>query len=370
MKPNLREIGSHFEIEAEFISAIPWGSGHINDTYLATYACAGQEIKLIHQRINDFVFKRPCEIMENIHLITEHLNQRAISNNQEESQLTFNLTFTRDGKSFFIDHEGKYWRTFQFIDNTQSYDIIETPHQAYEAAKMFGRFQAQLNDFPTSRLFETIPDFHNTPKRFQALQTAIRQDVWHRVHHCQKEIAFFLERESLTDQLLQLHEAGKIPLRVTHNDTKLNNVLLDIDTEKGMCVIDLDTVMPGLALYDFGDMVRTFTSPASEDEQDLSKVTMQLSMFEALLEGFLTETYSILTPTEIDHLVFSGKLITLEIGMRFLTDFLDGDVYFHTHRNHHNLDRCRTQIQLVKSIEAQESQMEALVSKVFARFEN
>jgi aminoglycoside phosphotransferase (APT) family kinase protein len=249
---------------------------------------------------------------------------------------------------------------YDFITNAHTHDVIRSPEQAYQAAHAFGLFQCQLADLPGGRLHETIPNFHNTPARFANFARALAEDVCGRAQEAAPEIGFALAHENLAGVLLDLNARGDIPERVTHNDTKINNVMLDDATGKGICVIDLDTVMPGLALYDFGDLVRTSTSPAAEDETDLGKVAMQMPMYQALVAGYLDAAGGVLTPTEKAHLAFSGKLITLEIGIRFLTDFLQGDVYFKTKRPRHNLDRCRTQFALVTDIERQEDAMNAL----------
>jgi len=237
---------------------------------------------------------------------------------------------------------------------------VQSPAQAFEAAQAFGRFQSLLADLPAPRLHDTIADFHHTPKRFLALEHAIAADAVNRAAHAKPEIAFALRHQGMRSVLLE----ANLPERVTHNDTKFNNVMLDDATGAGICVIDLDTVMPGLALYDFGDMVRTTTSPVPEDERDLAKVTMQFPMFEALVRGYLTSASEFLTSAEKQHLAFAAKLITFEIGIRFLTDFLAGDTYFKIHREGHNLDRCRTQFKLVESIEQQETQMNRLVEEI------
>jgi aminoglycoside phosphotransferase (APT) family kinase protein len=246
---------------------------------------------------------------------------------------------------------------YRFIDGARTYDSVESPSQAFQAAKAFGQFQKQLSNLPAPRLHDTIPDFHHTPRRFSALERSIQADAANRAITAQPEVAFALARQSITSVLLD----ANLPERVTHNDTKFNNVLLDDQTGEGICVIDLDTVMPGLVLYDFGDMVRTTTSPAVEDEQDLSRVTMQFSMFEALVQGYLSTAGSFLTRSEQQYLAFSGKLITFEMGIRFLADYLAGDVYYKVHRPSHNLDRCRTQFKLVESIERQEEQMNRFI---------
>ncbi|MGV3534011.1 MAG: phosphotransferase enzyme family protein [Chthoniobacteraceae bacterium] len=354
---DLKEVARHFATRGEFKSATVFGSGHINDTYLATYQNGTGEFRYIHQWINHQVFKQPELVMENIQRVTSHQRRvLAEAGVADVDRRALCIVPGLDGASYARDAAGDYWRTFEYIAGAYTADAVESPAQAQEVARAFGIFQKQLVDLPGPRLHETIPAFHDTPSRFAALVAAIDADTCNRAGEVRAEIEFALSREPMTGTLLRLHEEGLIPERITHNDTKLNNVLLS-ETGEALCVIDLDTVMPGLALYDFGDMVRTATSPAMEDEQDLSKVTMQMPMFQALVDGYLSATCDFLTDAERDNLAFSGKLITFEIGLRFLTDYLSGDTYFRTKRPGHNLDRCRTQFALVTSIEAQEEAM-------------
>jgi hypothetical protein len=360
LRHDIRSVARKFQIFADFQSAEPYGSGHINDTYAATYLQGGMPIRYLHQRINTNIFKNVVALMENIQRVTDHLRGK-LAGQQDVTRRTLTLVPANDGKSHYIDPQGDCWRTYMFIENARSYDAVESPKQAFEAAKAFGQFQGLLADLPAPRLLDTIPDFHNTPKRFAALEKAIEADVANRAGLAKAEIEFALNRKPITSRLLDLAAQGILPERTTHNDTKFNNVMLDDTTQEGICVIDLDTVMPGLALYDFGDMVRTTTSPALEDEKDLSKVCMQFPMFEALVRGYLASAGDVLNCAEKEHLAFSGKLISFEIGIRFLADFLAGDVYFKVHREGHNLDRCRTQFKLVESIEAQEEAMNRLV---------
>jgi Ser/Thr protein kinase RdoA (MazF antagonist) len=271
------------------------------------------------------------------------------------------LVPTKAGRGWHTDAAGNRWRCYVFVEGATGHDIIRNADQAYQAAKAFGAFQALVADLPGGRLVETIPNFHHTPSRYANFQAALAKDAHGRASLAQPEIAFALARAHEVGVIADAMARGEIPERVTHNDTKLNNVLLDNETQEGICVIDLDTVMPGSALYDFGDLVRTSTSPAAEDETDLSKVTMQLPMFEALVKGYLSTAGGFLTPRERALLPFAGKLITFEIGLRFLTDWLEGDVYFKIKRPQHNLDRLRTQFKLVESIEAQLPAMQALV---------
>jgi len=358
-KHDVRAVLKRFQVHGDFLGAENYGSGHINDTYCVTYDQGGTRVRYILQRINHHIFKNPVGLMENVRRVTSHLGRKC-AGQSGQSRRVLTLIPTRDNAPYHRDAGGNHWRAYVFIERARSYDAVESPAQAFQAAKTFGQFQQLLADLPAPRLQDTIPDFHHTPKRFAALEQAIQADVAGRVKLAQPEIKFVLGRKQLCGLLL---EAG-LPERVTHNDTKFNNVMLDAATGEGICVIDLDTVMPGLALYDFGDMVRTATSPAPEDERDLSKVAMQFPMFEALARGYLSATGEFLTPAEKKLLPASGKVITFEIGIRFLTDFLAGDVYFKVHRDGHNLDRCRTQFKLVESIEQHEAAMNQLVETI------
>jgi aminoglycoside phosphotransferase (APT) family kinase protein len=360
--PDVRSASSNFAILGHFVDAVPYGTGHINDTYCATYDQAGTPFRYIHQRINRTIFKDPPALMENIRRVTEHLH-RKLAGRPDAGRRALTLVPARDGRPFLQDEAGDYWRTYLFIERARTYDAIESTTHAFEAARAFGQFQEDLADLPPPALQVTLPGFHDTPRRYDAFERAVADDDAGRVRLAGPEVEFVLDRKPIADVLLELHRQGEIPERTTHNDTKLNNVMLDDATHEGICVIDLDTVMPGLALYDFGDMVRTATNPAFEDERDLSKVRMVFPMYEALVRGYLATAGHFLNSVERQHLAFAGKLITLEIGLRFLTDFLTGDVYFKVHREGHNLDRCRTQFKLVESIEQQESAMNQLARK-------
>ena len=358
-KHDVRGVARNFCIPGEFLTAEPYGHGHINDTYCVAFSQAGTPIRYIFQRINHNIFKNPVALMENVLRVTRHLNEKC-AGQADESRRAMTLVPGRDGAAFHRDPDGNYWRVYLFIEQARTLDAVESPRQAFEAAKAFGRFQTMLADLPAPRLNDTIPDFHHTPKRFAAFEKVATADPCNRAHGAKAEIDFALRHKDMAGILL----GANLPERVTHNDTKLNKVMLDDATGEGVCVIDLDTVMPGLALYDFGDMVRTTTSPVREDERDLSLVTMQFPMFEALVRGYLPAAAAFLTPAEKQFLVFSGKLITFEIGLRFLADHLAGDVYFKVHRENHNLDRCRTQFKLVESIGQQEEQMNRLVEGI------
>ena len=361
----LQEISKQFQIYGEILHAETLKIGHINETYTATYDQGGTRVRYIHQKINRNVFKHPVDVMRNVMRVTTHIRKKLEARNvRDVTRRSLIVIPTRDGKSFYQNGSEEVWRTFVFVEGVETYEAVQTPQQAYQAGRAFGEFQNLLVDLPGGRLFETIPDFHHTRKRFTALLRAIESDRFNRANEAKAEIEFALKHESMVDVILNAMQKGKIPERITHNDTKFNNVMMDVLTGEAMCIVDLDTVMPGCALYDFGDMVRTTTSPTLEDEPDLSKVRMQMPMFKKLAEGYLSAAGAFLTKNEKAHIAFSGKLITFEIGLRFLTDFLSGDTYFRIHRPAHNLDRCRTQFKLVDSIERNEAAMQKYVDKI------
>lgn len=361
----LTDISKQFQIYGEILHAETCKIGHINETYSATYDQGGTRVRYIHQKINQNVFKKPDVVMSNVVRVTTHLRKKLEEMNADNiTRRCLTIVPTRDGGSFYRDPEGNFWRTFVFVEGVQTFESVQSPKQAYEAGKAFGTFQSLLVDLPGERLHDTIPDFHNSRKRFDALKQAVEDDHFNRAQDAAPEIEFALRREGMVDVILNAMTKGKIPERITHNDTKFNNVMLDIQTGEAMCVVDLDTVMPGCALYDFGDIVRTATSPTLEDELDLRKVRMQMPMFEAITKGYMSAAGKFLNATERSLIAFAGKLITFTIGLRFLTDFLNGDTYFRIHRPGHNLDRCRTQFKLVQSIEEQEEEMQKFVAEL------
>lgn len=358
----LQDISKQFQIYGQILHAETFKIGHINETYSATYDQGGMRVRYIHQKINSHVFKNPAAVMKNVMRVTSHIRKKLETQNARDlTRRSLIVIPTRDGQSFFRNGDGEFWRTFVFIEGVETFEAVQSPQQAFQAGRAFGEFQRLLVDLPGERLVETIPGFHNTRQRFGALQQAILKDHYNRANTAQPEIDFALKHEPIVEVILNAMAKGKIPERITHNDTKFNNVMMDVLTGEAMCVVDLDTVMPGCALYDFGDMVRTTTSPTLEDEMDLAKVKMQMPMFKKLAEGYLSTAGQFLTKAEKACIAFSGKLITLEIGIRFLTDFLSGDTYFRIHRPDHNLDRCRTQFKLVESIERQEAAMQKYV---------
>lgn len=356
---NVSSAAAAFAIDGQFAGASPYGSGHINDSYCAVFQRNGTRSRYILQRINHHIFNNPVRLMENIERVTAHLAAQ-VSDHPDRGRRVLTLIPTKTGSPLHVDANGDYWRAYLFIDRASTYDSVQSAGQAFQSARAFGEFQRLLANLPAPRLHDTIPDFHYTPKRFAALEQAIAADVAGRAAQAGPEIEFALARKPLSKVLV---EAG-LPERVTHNDTKINNVLLDDATGEGTCVIDLDTVMPGLAAYDFGDMVRTATCPAPEDETDLSKVYMQFPLFEALARGYLSSAAAFLTPEEKESLAVAGKLITFEIAIRFLTDYLSGDTYFKVHRQGHNLERSRSQFKLLESLEQQESQMRELLRSI------
>jgi len=361
----LQHISRQFQIYGEILHAETFKIGHINETYSATYDQGGTRVRYIHQKINKNVFLNPPALMKNVVRVTAHIRKKLEAQDTDDlTRRSLIIIPTRDGNSYYTNGEKEFWRTFVFVEGVQTFESVQSPAQAFEAGRAFGEFQSHLVDLPGERLIETIPDFHNTRKRFKALQVAIEKDRFNRAREAAPEIQFALKQEGIIDVILNAMAKGRIPERITHNDTKFNNVMLDSKSGKAMCVVDLDTVMPGCALYDFGDMVRTTTSPTLEDEPDLAKVRMQMPMFRKLAEGYLSTAGSFLGKAERSLIAFSGKLITFEIGIRFLTDFLSGDTYFRIHRPKHNLDRCRTQFKLAESIASQEEAMQKHVDNL------
>ena len=363
-KGKIDEAIGQFRYERVLIDERPYGSGHINDTYLLTFEIAEMgTIKVILQRMNKNIFTKPIELMENILNVTSYLRKKIIENGGDPDRETLNVIRTVDDMPYFVDSEGEYWRSYKFITDATSYDQVESPEDFYQSAVAFGNFQRLLAEYPAETLHETIEGFHDTKARFQVFKKAVEDDVCGRAASVQKEIQFVLEHEHLANVFADLLEKKEIPLRVTHNDTKLNNIMIDNKTRKGICVIDLDTVMPGLAMNDFGDSIRFGASTATEDEQDLSKVSCDMELFDLYAKGFIEGCGGKLTEKEIDLMPTGAMVMTFECGMRFLTDYLQGDTYFKIHRENHNLDRCRTQFKLVKDMEAKWDTMREIIDK-------
>lgn len=355
----IEEAAGAFATEGEFVDCRRYGSGHINDTF--KLVCGRPYIL---QRMNDDIFKDPVSLMRNIEGVTTFLRQEVIKNNGDPDRETLNLIKTRDGKNFYVDSEGNYWRMYLFIEGATCYNLVQKPEDFYQSGKAFGHFQRLLSKYPAKELAETIPGFHDTPRRFEAFKRAVAQDVCHRADSVQSEIQFVMDRGKDMGLAMDMLASGELPLRVTHNDTKLNNIMIDDVTGEAICIIDLDTVMPGLSIFDFGDSIRFGANTAEEDETDLSKVSLSLPLFEIYTKGFLEGCAGSLTDAEVRMLPQGARLMTLECGMRFLADYLEGDTYFKIAREHHNLDRCRTQFKLVEDMEAKWSEMEEIVRRL------
>ncbi len=357
-------VFSEFAIDGQLLNALPLLSGHINDTYLAEYRTAGGIERFVHQRINPHVFHQPEAVMDNIVRVTEFARQQLLASGIDPTRRVLTVIPTWAGGSFNRTASGEVWRTYRYIEGARTYEVSSQLGHLYQAARAFGNFACLLDALPGARLHETIPGFHDTPRRYAALLQAIQADIAGRVRDCSAEIDFLLERQQAAAQGVNGLRSGDLPERITHNDTKLNNVLIDDQTGEGICVLDLDTVMPGSILYDFGDLIRMGAAAAAEDEADLTAVDMDMSKFRVLAQGFVETTRSLLIPFEVDLLPFAPRLITCEQAVRFLTDHLNGDVYYKTQRPAHNLIRARNQIKMVEAMEAAEEAMREVVSGV------
>lgn len=345
----------------------PFGEGHINETYAVYMPTENgeDEFDYILQRVNNNVFKDPAGVMENIFSVTEYLRDVIRKEGGNPDRETLSCIKTKKGDTYFEDSEGQPWRSYHYIANSVCYQMVEDPEQFYQSGSSFGHFLKQLGDYPASSLKETIPNFHNTVKRFEAFEFALKRDIKNRAYTCKKEIQFVLDRKDDCSVLVNQQEKGILPLRVTHNDTKLNNILFDADTGKGLCIIDLDTIMPGLAANDFGDSIRFGAATAAEDEKDLDKMHFDIHLYEMYTKGYLEETKDVLTTEEAASLPWGARLMTLECGMRFLTDYLQGDTYFKTNYPEHNLVRARTQFRLVEEMEKHFTEMQEIVQKYY-----
>lgn len=360
----LQDALNAFDFGGQVVGAVRYGSGHINDTF-CVHTQPGEDPcrRFILQRISSAAFHHPEQVMANIVGVTSYLGKVIAEAGGDHTRETMCVYATKDGKNFYTDPEGGAWRVYPFIEDTKCLQSAETPELFAASARAFGRFQQMLKDYPADTLYETIPRFHDTEDRLAKLKAAVAADAMGRVKDVQAELDFVTAREADCSVALQALRDGKLPLRVTHNDTKLNNVLMDRKSGEGVCVIDLDTVMPGLSINDFGDSIRFGANHCAEDEKDLSKVNFDLSLFEVYTQGFLEGANGALTQAELDYLPWGAKLMTLECGIRFLTDYLEGDHYFRTHREGQNLDRCRTQFKLVADMEDQWEAMKAVVDK-------
>ncbi|MDA7756710.1 aminoglycoside phosphotransferase family protein [Opitutales bacterium] len=350
---SLVENISYFSVDGKCINLVSNGNGNVNDTFVATLENRGSLGKYTLQRINHLVFTNPPQLMENFSRVSRHLQAKP-------GRRCLRVIPAKDGQFFHLDEDGNYWRLMEYIEQVKCLEVPQNRKQAYEAAFTFGQFQADLLDLPGARLIETIPDFHNTKKRFETFSESLRENSHNRAKEAIEWIDFVRKREPLCE-ILKVEE---LPVRVVHNDTKLNNVLLDADSDKGVCAIDLDTVMPGCVLHDFGDLVRTAACPVSEDEMDLTKVTFLTDTYKAILDGYYQSTHQFLEDNEIAGLAKAPLVITFELGVRFLTDYLTGDTYFKVNYPEHNLNRAKVQFQLLRSMEEHQRLMEETVASV------
>ena len=367
MSVNTMKILDGFEVNGEIVSVENYGNGHINDTFLVSIRREDEtDYKIILQHMNKKVFTKPVELMENIMNVTSFLREKIVEKGGDPDRETLNVIPAKDGKPYFVDSEGEYWRAYLFIEDSTSYDKVEKPEDFYQSAIAFGNFQSLLAEYPAETLHETIVGFHDTKKRFATFKKVVADDICGRADSVKAEIDFVLAHEELANVFGAMLEKKEIPLRVTHNDTKLNNIMIDNETGKGICVIDLDTVMPGLAMHDFGDAIRFGANTAAEDEKDLDKVWFDIDLFDIYAKGFIEGCNGKLTAKEIELLPMGAKVMTFECGMRFLTDYLQGDTYFKVHRERHNLDRCRTQFKLVADMETKWDAMNEIIKKYSA----
>jgi hypothetical protein len=360
---DLNKIFDSFCADGSFSYAEPYGSGHIHDTFRVVTAEKERDDYIL-QKLNNRVFRNIPELQDNIERVTKHIHYKLLKiPGADIKRECLTLIYAKYGKSWIIDKDGSFWRMFVYISNHRSYDIVDSPDKAFEGGKAIGRFQAMLADLPGKPLNETIPYFHDIEKRLETFGEILKADRVNRASGAAKEINFVLKRSEKMKIVLQLGKEGKIPLRITHNDTKFNNILLD-EKDKALCIIDLDTVMPGYIHYDFGDAIRTAANEAAEDEMELSKVRLNVGLFKAYADGYLSETRDTLNDVEKEYLAFAPMLITYTMAVRFLTDYLDGDNYYKIHHEHHNLQRAKAQLCLVESMEEQYSEMQKIISKL------
>ncbi len=363
MSESMQKILDSFDVKGKVVFFETYGSGHINETYYIIVRNNIDNEEYILQKINTKVFKDPDKLMKNYAGVTEFLRKKIVQNGGDPKRETINIVKTKDGQNYHRDDLGGCWRLLIFVKDSISYDKVENPKQFYDSAVAFGNFQRLLADYPADTLHETIANFHNTPDRLRVFKEALAADICGRAKEVREEIDFVLEREEFMGTLERAHKEGKLPLRVTHNDTKLNNILFDKNSGEAVCIIDLDTIMPGYSVNDFGDSIRFGATTALEDEADLSKVSFDISLYELYIKGFIEGASGGLTDTELEMLPIGAVMMTLECGMRFLTDYLSGDTYFRTSREKHNLDRARNQFKLVRDMEEKLPEMHEIVNK-------
>jgi len=368
LKHNVEELMSQFKVDGIYSDAQIYGSGHINDTYMVIMESKREE-KYILQRVNHNVFKNPKMLMDNVRRVTEHISSKVIAEGGDPMRQSLKLYPSLDDKPYYCDKDGNYWRVYQCIHDAIGYDLVDKPEIAYQGGRAFGQFQTWLVDLPGEPLFETIPNFNNPTTILAHFDELVKSDPKNRVSLVSDEIEFVKERAYEMQRLVRMGAAGELPYRITHNDTKVNNVLIDIHTNKAVCVIDLDTVMTGFALNDYGDSIRTATNTGAEDDPDLSKIGISMELFEAYTKGYLEYAKAFLTDNELANLAFSGKLYPFIIGVRFLNDYLEGDVYFKIHHEHHNIQRARAQFKLLTDMESKFDLMNETVMRIYNSIE-
>jgi len=362
MERDIPSIAGNFRISGEIAEFNPVTIGHINDSYIIRMT--GNDAGYFLQWVNSYIFKDIAGLMKNIEIVTRHIASKLNSSGSHDNFQVLELIPALDGKYYYRDQDNEYWRMYRNIPGTHVYDIVENETIAFEGGKAFGHFISDLADLPSSKLSETIPDFHNMESRLANFHNSVKADVASRKKNIENEIRFVEERTGQMLSIPRLIKEGRLPMRITHNDTKFNNILFNKDN-KAMCIVDLDTVMPGCMLYDFGDAIRTGANTVCEDEKDLSLVDINLDIYQAYARGFIRETQKSLSKDEIDNLAFSARFMTYIIGLRFLTDYLDGDPYFRTNYPDHNLDRARVQFRLLEAMEQKAEAMEKIVRKAW-----
>lgn len=364
---DIKHVLKQFKFEGKFMNVEELTSGNINNTFRLFYATPdGGQKEYILQQINTYAFKKPEEVMSNMARVTAHIEKAVIGAGENPDRRVLHLVSTKGGSWMYRDNENRCWRAYNFIDHARAYDRPEKLEHFQECGRAFGEFQKMLFDFPAEELYETIPNFHNTRKRFYDFVAAIAEDKGGRVRFLEEEIDFFFDRRKMMSQVVGMIERDEIPLRVTHNDTKMNNVMIDEESGKALCVIDLDTVMPGSVLYDYGDAVRFGASTAAEDEPDTSKIALDMDLFRAFTKGFISEVKGSLTENEMKMLPLGVKIMTCELAMRFLTDYIDGDLYFKVRSPEHNLIRAHAQMKLLEDVETKYEQMCAVIDELIA----
>ena len=372
LKKDLQEVFANYGFDASsYVNIKQIKIGHINSTYTLYFDQGSSVKRYLLQEINTHVFKNPIQLMENIEKITTFLSEKVrLSGAKNYENLSLRVIHTLDHHSYMISSKNHFFRVYNFIENAKTYQKTNDLKLFYNAGKTIGTFQNMLSDFDASQLHETIPNFHNTPYRFQTFLKVLKENPCDRAKDCEEEIQFVLHLKDFTPVITSLIEQKLIPIKVTHNDTKLNNIMFDCETKEGLCLVYLDTVMPGTILYDFGDAIRSGCNRADEDEKNLEKVRFSVDLFKAFSEGYLSSVASSITECEVNHLVDSAILMTFECGMRFLTDYLDGDHYFKTKYDNHNLVRCRTQFHLVKQMIEQKDVLEEIVQEAYKKERN